>query len=90
MSTLAKIEREKISERTKAGLERAKKQGVKLGKKETILSDYERDLILSEYKKQGSINRTSKIFKGRWSYGFIYDFLKNELSDNTRLNDKSL
>ena len=32
MSTLAKIEREKISERTKAGLERAKLRGRKLGR----------------------------------------------------------
>jgi len=32
ISTLAKIEREKISERTKAGLERRKKQGKKLGR----------------------------------------------------------
>jgi len=33
MATLAKIEREKISERTKAGLARAKSKGVKLGRK---------------------------------------------------------
>ena len=32
LSTLAKIEREKISERTKAGLERAKKEGKRLGR----------------------------------------------------------
>jgi len=32
MSTLAKIERQKISERTKAGLERAKLQGKRLGR----------------------------------------------------------
>ena len=32
ISTVAKIEREKISERTKAGLERAKKQGKTLGR----------------------------------------------------------
>lgn len=32
MSTLAKIEREKISERTKAGLERTKSKGTKLGR----------------------------------------------------------
>jgi len=40
MATLAKIEREKISERTKAGLERAKDEGKKLGRpsipKETV------------------------------------------------------
>lgn len=32
MATLAKIERQKISDRTKAGLERAKKQGKRLGR----------------------------------------------------------
>ena len=32
MSTLAKIEREKISERTKAGLERVRSRGVQLGR----------------------------------------------------------
>jgi len=32
LSTIAKIEREKISQRTKAGLERLKAQGVKLGR----------------------------------------------------------
>jgi len=33
MATLAKIERDKISERTKAGLERVKRKGIKLGRK---------------------------------------------------------
>ena len=33
LSTVAKIEREKISERTKAGLERAKAQGKQIGKR---------------------------------------------------------
>jgi len=78
MATLAKIEREKISERTKAGLERAKKQGKKLGKRKTILTDFEKQLILKEYKQQGSIKKTAKVLSGRWSYGFIYNFIKNE------------
>ncbi|MCF8012745.1 recombinase family protein [Candidatus Woesearchaeota archaeon] len=33
ISTVARIEREKISERTKAGLERARKQGKQIGKR---------------------------------------------------------
>jgi DNA invertase Pin-like site-specific DNA recombinase len=33
LSTLARIEREKIAERTKAGLQRVKSKGVKLGRK---------------------------------------------------------
>lgn len=33
LSTVAKIERQRISERTKAGLERAKKKGARIGKR---------------------------------------------------------
>lgn len=78
LASVAKAEREKISQRTIAGLERAKKQGKKLGKRKTVLTPNEEKLIMSEYEKQGSINKTAKIFKGRWSYGFIYDFLSKK------------
>lgn len=78
LASVAKAEREKISQRTIAGLQRAKKQGKKLGKRKTLLTPNEEKLILSEYEKQGSINKTAKIFKGRWSYGFIYDFLSKK------------
>ena len=54
LATLAKIEREKISERTKAGLERAKEQGKKIGRtsipKETVqdvLSLLQQDISLT-------------------------------------------
>lgn len=78
MSTLAKIEREKIGQRTKAGLERAKKQGKKLGKPKKVLTPNDEKIILEEFQKQGSINKTAKIFKGRFSYGFIYNFLSKK------------
>jgi len=78
LATVAKAEREKISQRTKAGLERKKKEGVKLGKPKKILSVNDEKLILEEFEKQGSINKTAKIFKGRWSYGFIYNFLSKK------------
>lgn len=78
LATVAKAEREKISQRTKAGLERKKKEGVKLGKPKKILTPHEERLILNEYEKQGSINKTAKIFKGRWSYGFIHNFLSKK------------
>lgn len=78
LSSIAKAEREKISQRTIAGLERVKKQGVKLGKRSKVLSDNDKKIILEEYKKQGSINKTAKVFKGRWSYGFIYNFLSQK------------
>jgi putative DNA-invertase from lambdoid prophage Rac len=78
LASVAKAEREKISQRTIAGLERAKSQGKKLGKRKINLTINDERLILQEYIKQGSINKTAKIFKGRWSYGFIYDFLSNK------------
>lgn len=78
LSSVAKAEREKISQRTIAGLERAKKEGKKLGKPKKVLSKNDERIILEEYEKQGSINKTAKIFKGRFSYGFIYDFLSNK------------
>lgn len=78
LACVAKAEREKISQRTKAGLERKKLEGIKLGKPKKKLSANDERLILEEYLKQGSINKTAKIFKGRWSYGFIYDFLSKK------------
>lgn len=78
LSSIAKAEREKISQRTKAGLERAKKQGKKLGKRKKIITSNDEKIIIEEYKKQGSLNKTAKIFKGRFSYGFIYDFLSKK------------
>jgi len=48
MATLAKIEREKISERTKAGLERARLKGKKLGRKKIPKEIVEQVKVLLE------------------------------------------
>jgi len=50
ISTVAKIEREKISERTKAGLERARKQGKPIGKRG---KDKKPRIRLGYFKKKG-------------------------------------
>lgn len=78
LSSVAKAEREKISLRTIAGIERAKKEGKQLGKRKKILSSNDERIIIEEYHKQGSINKTAKVFKGRFSYGFIYNFLSQK------------
>lgn len=70
-STLAKIEREKISERTKAGLQRAKQQGVHLGRKK---SKKNKQLIIDYYLKYKSINKAAKL--SNWSYGTVYEIIK--------------
>lgn len=53
LSTLAKMEREKISQRTKAGLQRVKQNGVKLGRSKSI----DRDSV-KELKQNGMSNRS--------------------------------
>lgn len=78
LASVAKAEREKISQRTKAGLELAVKQGKKLGKPKKVLTTKQEQLILKEYEKQGSINKTAKVFRGRFSYGYIYNFLSEK------------
>jgi len=61
MATLAKIERQQLSQRTKAGLERAKKEGKKLGR--PGISNYQKRKIMKLYKKYGSINQVAKRVK---------------------------
>jgi DNA invertase Pin-like site-specific DNA recombinase len=73
MSTLAKIEREKISERTKAGLERARKEGKKLGRPK--ISAYHKRKVLQLYGELGSIKKVSK--NVNISYGKCYEIIKN-------------
>lgn len=74
LSTLAKIEREQISERTKAGLRLAKLRGKKLGRPKKRINEKR---ILLEYKKQGSINRTAKVLP--YSYGLVWKIIKKSL-----------
>ena len=47
LSSIAEFERELISERTIAGLERTVRNGTKLGRKVRTLSDYQREKILN-------------------------------------------
>jgi len=84
ISTLAKLEREKIGERTKAGLERAKKQGKTLGRPK--MSTYHKKRVLELYKELGSINAVSKNMN--LSYGSVWKVITNSLSNNTNENIK--
>lgn len=45
IGAVAEFERELIRDRTRDGLERARKKGTKLGRREKTLSDYQRDKI---------------------------------------------
>lgn len=58
LSALAKAEAKRISVRTKAGLERAKKQGKRLGR--PPLPDLKKSLILTESKKGKSLRAIAK------------------------------
>jgi len=56
IATLAKLERQKISERTKAGLERARRQGRKLGRP-SVLDDEELCAQIWELYREGLSRR---------------------------------
>ena len=71
MATVAKLEREKISERTKAGLERAKKQGKTLGRPKISL--YHRKKIRELQSKGMSIRAISKQI--RVSYATVWNII---------------
>ena len=78
MATLAKLEREKISERTKAGLIRARKQGKKIGRPR--ISQYQRKRAIELYQKLHSIRAVSK--RMRLGYGTVYKIIKEYERDN--------
>jgi putative DNA-invertase from lambdoid prophage Rac len=91
LSAFAKIEKEKISERTKAGLERAKKNGKKLGRKkipqktvDDIISLLEKGVsyrkISNEVKYKTKFGKQHKV-----SIGKIAD-LKNNMLKNFKVN----
>jgi len=77
ISTVAKIEREKISERTKAGLARAKANGVKLGRRSTM-TQRKIDQMWEEYRREGSINRAAKVLPH--SYGTVHFIVSNRIT----------
>jgi len=74
MSWVGQQERKRISERTRAGLARAKKQGKKLGRRP---KKYDFARIWKEYEKEGSISRTAKLVP--YGYGTVYDVIKNNI-----------
>lgn len=72
IGAFAEFERNMIRERTKAGLERARKQGKKLGRPST--SEYHKKKILDLYDKLGSIKKVSE--QVNKSYGTVYKIIK--------------
>ena len=74
MATLAKIEREKISERTKAGLARARRNGKRLGKRPKKINFKQ---VWEEYERQGSINKTAKVLPV--GYGTTWRIITNNI-----------
>ena len=74
LSTVAQAEREKISERTKAGLERARRKGKRLGKRPKRI-DFKQ--VWLEYEKEGSINRAAKVLP--IGYGTTFRIIKNNI-----------
>ena len=72
MSTLAKIEREKISSRTKAGLKRALSEGKKLGRPK--ISVYQKNRVIQLYNELHSINKVAQ--KVHISYGKCWSIIK--------------
>lgn len=59
-SALAKMEAERISERVKAGLDRAKDRGVELGRPRSVVSNEQHALIAEEVAKGTSIRKISE------------------------------
>ena len=76
IATVAKMEREKISERTKAGLARAKARGVQLGRR-CIITDNQIKKIWDEYEHEGTISRAAKV--APFSKGTVFSIIKNDI-----------
>ena len=75
-TSVAKMEREKLSERTKAGLARAKAKGVQLGRR-CILTDEQIKKVWKEYEYEGTISRAAKV--APFSKGTVYYIIKNNI-----------
>ena len=75
-TSVAKMEREKISERTKAGLARAKAKGVQLGRRCTV-TDSQIERVWEEYEHEGNISRAAKV--APFSKGTVFYIIKNDI-----------
>ena len=85
MATLAKIERQKISERTKAGLQRAKEQGKSLGRKPLPNNVI---CLIKKYLKEGlTYSEISQKVTYKTKYGKVHHVSKGQISKikNNRL-----
>ena len=78
LSTVAQAEREKISERTKAGLQRARRKGKRLGKPPKKINFKK---VWKEYEIQGTINRTAKVLP--LGYGTVHRIISNNIHDQS-------
>lgn len=79
MSTLAKIEREKIASRTKAGLERVKAKGKKLGRKG--IPDYAvKEVIRLLDENKLSYSQISQRVTYKTKYGKVHHISKAQIS----------
>ena len=76
LACLAKAERERISERTKAGLARAKAAGKKIG---PGCRTYNFKKIWEEFKREKSIYRTAKLLP--YGHGTVHFIIKNDIHD---------
>jgi len=80
LATLAKIEREKISERTKAGLARVKAQGKKLGRKEIPKKTIDEVILLLQQPNPPSYREISKRVTYKTKYGKIHNISTAQIS----------
>jgi len=76
IATVAKMERDKISERTKAALERAKARGVQLGRR-SVITDFQIQKIWDEYEKESTISRAAKVVP--FPKGTVYFIISNKI-----------
>lgn len=80
MATLAKIERQKISERTKAGLKRVKAKGKRLGRKP--LSKYTKDKVIKllQQKNPPTYRKISELVAYKTKFGKIHHVSPAEIT----------
>ena len=75
-TSVAKMEREKLSQRTKAGLQRAKAKGIQLGRR-CIITDSQIERVWEEYEHEGNISRAAKV--APFSKGTVHFIIKHNI-----------